>query len=200
MSEQNPVTTDEWRAFLTDFSHAVLTSPEQTVDRFDPSAEGGFITIDRFTPQVRESGWLGAEPCRESDIQEAETRLGCSLPTALRNFYLVSNGWSDAGVFGEDVWPIEKLEWARKADPELVDVWVKDVWGEDAEESQVLENSLIIGYADGGAGDYWLLRTPAAGDASEWTAYQWGPGSASDPEPYDNFATLMAEYGNQLKA
>lgn len=103
-------------------------------------------------------------------------------------------------MFGEDVWPIEKLEWARKADPELVDVWVKDVWGEDAEESQVLENSLIIGYADGGAGDYWLLRTPAAGDASEWTAYQWGPGSASDPEPYDNFATLMAEYGNQLKA
>ncbi|GAA3608808.1 hypothetical protein GCM10022223_26060 [Kineosporia mesophila] len=195
MPDQQPLTVEEWQAFLTEFSRRVLTSPEQTVDRFDPTTELGFVTVPRFSPEVLEKSWLGSDPCSESDIAAAEARLGRALPSRFRNFYLVSNGWTDAGRYGEDVWPIEKIDWLRNADPELVEVWL-EVYDED--EATILKTSLLIGYADGGAGDYWLLKPPSTDTDSEWTAYQWGPGSAGDPEPYENFAVLMSEYFDEV--
>lgn len=192
---QPPLTVEEWQAFLAEFSQAVLSSPDQTVDREDRSTELGYVTVPRFSPEVRHSGWLGRPPCREQDIEVAEARLGRPLPTALRNFYLTSNGWSEAGRFGEDVWPVEEIDWLRDSEPELVEVWA-EVYG--GEELEVIETSLLIGYADGGAGDYWLLKPPSNENTPDWTAYQWGPGSASDPEPFENFAALMRDYFTDL--
>ncbi|MDT5041920.1 MAG: hypothetical protein QOE51_2905 [Actinoplanes sp.] len=188
MSEPSPLTVEEWHAFLTEYSREVLTSKDQERDRALP--DGGFITVPRFTPEVLEGGWLGSAPCSEADVRAVEARLGRSLPPSFRNFYLVSNGWSDAGRYGEDVWRIQDIEWLRDSDfSDLIEAW-EDALSEESFE--VLRVGLLVGYADGGAGDYWLLAPPEPGDQSEWTAYQWGAGSGSSPEPFESFGALMA--------
>lgn len=188
MSATSPLTVEEWRAFLTEYSREVLASEDQEVDRAQPG--GGVITVPRFTREVLESGWLGSEPCSEADIRAVEARLGRSLPPSFRNFYLVSNGWSDAGRYGEDVWRIQDVEWLRDhAFSDLIEAWEGAL---DDDGIEVLRVGLLIAYADGGAGDYWLLTPSASGDETEWTAYQWAAGSGEEPEPFASFGALMA--------
>ena len=188
MSATSPVTVEEWRAFLTEYSRETLASKDQEVDRAQPG--GGVITVPRFSPEVLKSGWLGSEPCSEADISAVEARLGRSLPPSFRNFYLTSNGWSEAGQFGEDVWRIQEIEWLRDGDSsDLIEAWDGAL---DDDGIEVLRVGLLIAYADGGAGDYWLLTPPEAGEESEWTAYQWAAGSGQEPEPVANFGALMA--------
>jgi hypothetical protein len=187
MSASSPVTVEEWRPFLTEYSREVLTSEVQALDRAQPG--GGIITVPRFSPEVRDSGWLGSEPCSDAEITAAEIRLGRSLPPSFRNFYLVSNGWSEAGRYGEAVWRVHQVDWLRVIENDLIEAW--DGVLED-DEIEMLRATLLIGYADGGAGDYWLLTPPESGDESEWTAYQWSAGAGEGPAPFANFGALMA--------
>ena len=189
MSVTGPLTVEQWRAFLTEYSREVLASGDQEIDQAQPG--GGFITVPRFTPEVLASGWVGSEPCREADLRAAEARLGRSLPPSFRNFYLVSNGWPDAGRYGEDVWPVQEVEWLREGgSSDLIEAWEGAL---DDTGMEVLRAGLLIAYAHGGAGDYWLLTPPESGAASsEWTAYQWGAGAGEQPEPFGSFGALMA--------
>lgn len=190
MSVPGPLTVEEWRAFLTAYGREVLALPDEGVDEVMP--DGVLRTVPRFSPEVRESGWLGHEPCGEGEIRALEERLGRPLPPSFRSFYLVSNGWLDAGPFGEDVWPIQEVTWLRDGHSGfLIEAW-SDVLAE--EQVAMLRVSLLIGYADGGAGDYWLLSAPdpASGKDAEWIALRWAAGSAEDPEPFESFGALMA--------
>jgi hypothetical protein len=197
MSVTSPVTVDEWRAFLTDYSREVLTSDDQEFDQLQPG--GQVITVPRFTREVRDSGWLGTEPCTEGDLTTAEARLGRALPPSFRNFYLVSNGWSEAGQYGEDVYPLPEVEWLRDCDSDLIESWEGALADSGME---ILRAGLLIAYANGGGGDYWLLTPPAsdkeaADTEGEWTAHQWEAGSGSEPEPFANFGALMAAQRDQ---
>ena len=188
MSGTAPLTVEQWREFLGEYSRQLLASPNQQLERFTPD---GIITVPRFAPEVQAGGWLGSEPCREADLEAAEGRLGRSLPPSFRNFYLVTDGWTDAGQFGEDVWPLQRVDWLRDTEfGDLIGAW-SDVL--DPDQLAVLESSLIIAYADGGAGDYWLLAPPSAVDQPEWTAYRWAAGAGEDPEPFESFGALMQE-------
>jgi hypothetical protein len=62
------------------------------------------------------SGWQ--PPATESEIREAEARLGISLPPSYRSFLLISNGWRPFYRFEECLFPVQQIDRFRICDPE----------------------------------------------------------------------------------
>jgi hypothetical protein len=62
------------------------------------------------------SGWQ--PPATESEIREAEMRLGITLPPSYRSFLLISNGWRPFHSLGECLFPVQQIDRFRICDPE----------------------------------------------------------------------------------
>ena len=80
------------------------------------------VVFDTISDDLRESGWLGYPPCKEDEILAAEKRLGVTLPSSLRQFYSLTNGWRNINSFVDSILPIEKIDFLPKVDPELTQV------------------------------------------------------------------------------
>ena len=166
MFDTEPLSVDDWRTFLTEYDQ-----------------------------EKRENGTGDAKPCDEGRIRAAEQRLNCTLPPSMRNFYLVSNGWEDAGIAGEDIFPVEQLEWLRESDSaDLITAWA-DVL--DEEELAAVQSGLLIAYGE--SGDYWLLQPPQTGGEAEWTAYEWEAGGGGSPEPHESFGALLLDVRRSVR-
>ncbi|MBV6623811.1 MAG: SMI1/KNR4 family protein [Rivularia sp. (in: Bacteria)] len=100
---------NQWQQFLKRYSLELL-------------ADNSEIEVDE---EVYQSQWMGYEPATETQIVEAEKRLGISLPNSLRNFYLVTNGWRETGYFIYDILPVEKIDWLRIRDSHLYGIAFK---------------------------------------------------------------------------
>ncbi|QXU41067.1 SMI1/KNR4 family protein [Pedobacter sp. D749] len=47
-----------------------------------------------FTTEQTETKWLGNQPATSAEIQEAEIRLGVTLPADYKEFLLITNGFT----------------------------------------------------------------------------------------------------------
>ena len=68
--------------------------------------------------EVNDIKWLGFPPANEQDIIKREGYLGITLPPSYRDFLLTSNGFRYISFFLDNLFPIEKIEWARNTEEE----------------------------------------------------------------------------------
>ncbi|WP_225842957.1 hypothetical protein [Streptomyces albus] len=93
-----------------------------------------------------------------------------------------------------DLHRVGDIGWFTDLEPDLLETWSRfDVF---TDQFPLLKRSLLVGQDDGGSGCYWLLHADSVREDGEWTAYEWWPGDGDDPEPYDDFATLVREAAN----
>jgi hypothetical protein len=182
-----PVTVEQWREYLRDYSAEVLASDELRLAVEEERASW-------LTEGQRKAGWLGFDAAAEAEVVAAEQRLGVTLPPAYRNFLLASNGWNWIGGLVDypvDLLPADEIGWFAELEAELLDAWTDpDAPIFDEEELERLNRCLLISADDGGSGHYWLLHVDAAAEDGEPTVYEWVPGSGGDLEPWDDFAAL----------
>jgi hypothetical protein len=181
------VDTIQWRAFLEQWSRAVLASPD--VENFE------------LPPGVIESGWLGFPGATEEQIAAAETRLGIRLPPSYRAFLQVTNGWRLDGLFGEKLLPVEEIDWFRVQHQGWIDAWMlgwEMAGSPDDKEGEVdyrhLDRTLAISDVGPGGEEIFLLNPAVQTPGNEWEAWffaNWVPGA----DRSDSFWELLqAEY------
>lgn len=107
---------NNWRSLLSELSEVVMG-----LESYDERMLRHFGVPD-LTDADREARWLGFLPAEESEIAETESRLGVTLPTTLREFYRVSNGWRQISDFIYEIVPVQQLTWIREADPEFCEM------------------------------------------------------------------------------
>lgn len=93
-------------------------------------------------------------PAAEEDLTRVGAALGATLPTALRDLYLVSDGVWDATGQWFVIWPLADVAECNHA--------ARQVEGAARKE--------LIGFGDDGTGNPFCVRR-AGGDA----IYYWGP-------------------------
>lgn len=103
------------------------------------------LDLEDIPAEMQKSKWLGYSGATEEEIQEAEVRLGITLPTSYRNFLKISNGWSYFKGYGGEfhLLPVSKIEWfANTYRDEGYEWWDYD---EFDEESQKDEDYFVYG-------------------------------------------------------
>ena len=168
---------EQWQEFLKHYSIELL-------------ADNSDIEVDE---EVYQSKWMGYKLATETQIIEAEKRLGISLPNSLRNFYLVTNGWRDVGYFIYDILPIEKIDWLRLGKSYLYEMACKIEEKQDSsdeycyqEGTQVRRSLAISSWGDAGI---WLLYPGEQDAQGEWAGGHW----ASWKHDIDWWVTSFAE-------
>ena len=77
-----------------------------------------FINIGKLDREVIKDNWLGYPPASEKAIKIREEYLGVSLPNSYKQFLSISNGFRDVSLFLNNLYPVEKIEWARLVEDE----------------------------------------------------------------------------------
>ena len=73
---------------------------------------------------IVKSQWLGFPAATMESILAKEATLGSALPPSYREFLLHSNGFRDISPFLNNLFPIEKIDWARNFEIEQqLSVW-----------------------------------------------------------------------------
>jgi SMI1 / KNR4 family (SUKH-1) len=197
------MTQFDWKSLLTELSLKLI--------EYDKEMSGwvrsdGSTIEPKFTPELRESGWLGYARATEEQIIKAETRLGIQFPPSYREFLEVSNGWMDGGWADLQLWSTEDVDWFSARNQDWIDSWVYEgqaipsvpdnqyfVYGKEQDvvnlRTEYLQNALEIS-SDSGDGDIYLLIPEVVFDDGEWEAWHFGsklPGAAR----YRSFYELM---------
>lgn len=180
MTTPSPLTTAEWHAWLRAYNARLFDSADL---RTAIEEDRQVISQERL-----DAGWAGTEPAGEAAIVAVEERLGVRFPPTFRNFLKVSDGWEYLGPV--DVFGTDEIGWLADIDGDLLEAWDLD-WFQ--EHLAILRRCVMIAHDDGGSGCWWLLHADSVREDGEWTAYEWWPGDGMDPEPYDDFATMVQE-------
>lgn len=194
------MTTEDWRQFLQQLSRTVL----ELDAREQPE-------LRMFSPETHQAGYIGHAGASARQIEQAEVRLGASLPPSYRTFLSVSNGWPQmarAAMPGA-LLPVERLFWIRDHDPEGIMGWGNSDNAPDAtpEQHRAEADDTIyyrMAYIPGllsisGNGDAsCLLLSPQVVDEHGawecWNFAVWHPGFAR----FHAFDAWMAQAHSQL--
>lgn len=113
VSARFPVTAEQWRAYLTEYSDWYLRVTGLSVDDVDDRVPG----LSPLTTRQISARWLGHEPATEQMIGGAEERLGVKLPPSLRGFLLASNGWGPVSEWTDALSSCDDIDWFRNTHP-----------------------------------------------------------------------------------
>ncbi|WP_049560444.1 SMI1/KNR4 family protein [Nonomuraea sp. SBT364] len=126
--------------------------------------------------------WLGFDPASEAQVAALEARLGRVLPPSLREFLLVSNGWTYAGPFVWRLRDTEELGWLRDLEPHATD--------DDGDD--LLARSLLVSLeADAGMV---FLDPDDVDEHGEWAAYDEFSWTAMGPVRHASFYAKMYDF------
>ncbi|MEV5504866.1 SMI1/KNR4 family protein [Streptomyces orinoci] len=195
----------QWQPFLKRWS-------EEWIRAHDPEQDAP------LDDAVVRDGWLGFPPASEARLTAAEARLGRPLPSSLREFLAVTDGWRDAGCFIYRLAGADELAWlADTEEAHWIEIY-EELAGEDdsddladddddgdddgdiaesddfedsdeAAEAAILRRSLRISLeADAGVV---LLDPEDVNEQGEWAAYWLCSWSGNGPERFDSFYHLM---------
>jgi hypothetical protein len=144
-----------------------------------------------FTEEQREKKWLGYKGANEEQIKDAEKRLGVLLPNDYKEFLKVSNGFDCLSNINLTIMPVEKIDYLRTLDAQLVNIWTSDP--DRNEFNHQFSSSILIG---GYQEEQQLLLVPVSNDEWEcWFFAVWSPGETK----YPNFRFYMEEVMTRLK-
>jgi hypothetical protein len=177
MEDRSPVTVEDWKPFLTEFSKEILEEDDRT----------GLTRV--FSDQMHNTGYVGTEPATEQQIEATETRLGKRLPESYRNFLLVSNGWPALGAGSPDhLLSVDQIDLVPSRDNSLVEYGYP--YGSTVKSSIVISG---LNSDTGSEGDGVLMLAPTAlGPDGEWQCFDyasWHPGL----DRYGSFGKRMLE-------
>lgn len=106
----------DWKAFLTTWMQELLRR------------EGD---VPGIHPQVRATNWLGFPGASEAQFQDAERRLGVSLPPSYRAFLRTTNGWRQirdwVPTSAGHLLPVEGIDWFAVREKDWLDTWMTGV-------------------------------------------------------------------------
>ena len=171
----------DWQGFLQAMNDAVLTD--------------GFVDEFSLPADVLDKRWVGYDPATEEQIADVEARLGVRLPPSYRAFLKVSNGWRVCNPYMEDVYPVEKIDFTRTTDADLIAMWEQDrVGAERGGVADIAHTIQISGWTDMAV----LLLNPqkTTGDG-EWEAWFYTdniPGA----EVFPSFWDLMQDQNDGI--
>ena len=198
----------EWKAYLQECSRQIIDAGEDNTPILPEEA-------------IR-SGWLGYDGASSSVIQQAEKRLGVTLPPSLQAFYAASNGWRTVGCFIYEVLPLEKLGWIADLAPRLWEgaVDLEDYYAHEEhmslpEMNYIIQNGQRLpetGYGQGtsvkrslviaqdGDASTWLLDPGTINDKGEWAGGRWSNWNPGMEWISDSFEGLFRdEYETYLR-
>jgi hypothetical protein len=78
-----------------------------------------------FAPDILESNWLGYDGATEEQIQQADRRLGTTLPATYRKFLTVSNGWRMLATEWTGLLPVEEIGWFRELNEKRMNLCIQ---------------------------------------------------------------------------
>jgi SMI1 / KNR4 family (SUKH-1) len=176
-----PVTAEQWRAYLTEYSDWFLRltglTVEDTVPMVGPSAE-----------QVS-ARWLGYEPATEEMIAATEERLAVRLPPSLRGFLLASNGWGAMVSQGADVISsCDEIDWFRNTHPGFFPDEDELAEREDRHVYAIFARCLNVTQG----ADAFLLDTGELSADGEYDAYLFAIKYGTLEPPCKSFSDLIA--------
>ena len=81
-------------------------------------------TIRRaLPPEIVEAAYLGRPGASDAEINEAERRLGATIPPSYKQFLRLTNGWFLAGAFVGWLLPVQQIDRLRPKHEEVVAPW-----------------------------------------------------------------------------
>src|SRR5262249_43567942 len=100
----------DWRDLLTQWNAEMLAKQESRQ----------WLPADKVA-----AGWLGNPGATETQLAQAEARLGVALPPSYREFLSFTNGWHFAGLSIEQVWSTDDIDWlAVRHQRDVIDAWL----------------------------------------------------------------------------
>jgi hypothetical protein len=85
-------------------------------DRKEPHRIEELISNNAVDEQAIKSQWLGYPPATKDAIEAKEKELNVILPPSYKEFLSYSNGFRIVSPFLDNLWPIEKVDWARNTE------------------------------------------------------------------------------------
>lgn len=139
-----------------------------------------------FTQEQVKNKWLGTKPTPETDIKQAEKRLGVEFPTDFKEFLSITNGFSAPNETEPTFVPINKIDFLKNIDNDIIEAY-------SVEEEYSLEEELKSSIVVGGINEeqYFLLLPPDSNN-DEWRYWKfanWIPGA----EEYDDLDSYFTE-------
>ena len=187
-----------WKRFLTDWSREALQWDEFIEDF--KTGESLFYAEehpDMSPPAEIPPDWLGYPGATETQVAEAEARLGITFPPSYRQFLAVSNGWRGLMTDVDHLYSTDDVDWLRVRDPYMIDLALAldlnqctdeeyvayDEHGADIHacyRSRYVPTALQISTRKWGLGDIWLLNPQVVSADGEWEAWhdtgrEYGP-------------------------
>ncbi|PJE95580.1 glucan synthesis protein [Streptomyces carminius] len=181
-----PVTPEEWRAYLTEYSDWYLSGLDEEKLKKLVKYKG----VDER--QVAER-WLGYEPAGERELAETEERLGVRLPPSLRGFLKVSNGWGPVAGWIGGLLPCREIDWFHEVDDTFVDTAEEEVPETEEERAEhreftaFLRRCLTVAYGE----DAFLLDTGKVTADGEYEGYLLAVKYGDFEGPYPSFGALV---------
>ncbi|WP_235855726.1 SMI1/KNR4 family protein [Flagellimonas aequoris] len=149
-----------------------------------------------FSKSHRDNQWLGNEPVEESKILEVESKLNVQLPNDYKEFLLISNGFAATNDIEPAFLPIEEVDYLKKLDNELIEIWTRDGIPEIGEQ---LSKSIVVG---GVMEEQYFLILPPDSKNPKWRYWKfasWIPGE-EEYTSLNNYFESVLDFLNQLIA
>ena len=120
-----------------------------------------------FSEEQIKLKWLGYSPATEGEIKTAEQRLNVVLPKDYVDFLKISNGFYITTNIGSFLLPVDKIDYLKVLEEDLVDIWnehevLKDI-------GDALTRSLLISDKS----EQYILLIPPKTNDDKWQCWRF---------------------------
>src|SRR5207247_2567369 len=140
--------------------------------------------------------WLGYPGATMTEIAQAETRLGMTLPPSHREFLMVTNGWRRTTPYIDKLWSTEEIDWFRVRNQDWIDAFTEGflVYGDrhSGSGSEIKYLQMTLEISDVGDSAIYLLNPQVVTPEGEWEAWFFANWSAGATR-YSSFVDMMRE-------
>lgn len=153
-----------------------------------------------FSDEQVKTKWLGTLVAQDKEICDTEKRLEIKLPGDYLEFLKISNGFPQTSSISCSFLSIDKIDYLKTLDEDLVEIWSKN---EDLKEvGEALTSSILIG---GLNEEQQFLIIPPSEKVSKWRYWKfasWIPGEeefTSLKEYFESDLSFLKEQTKNLK-
>ncbi|MGB1041147.1 MAG: SMI1/KNR4 family protein [Flavobacteriales bacterium] len=147
-----------------------------------------------FSNEQIKNIWIGYNPSNDNEIINIEKKLGITLPKEYKEFMKITNGFSQSTITEPEFYSIDKIDWLKNVDDELINIWKENGLKDIGEQ---LERAIIV--ADSNKEQQFLLISSIGN--KEWKFWKFGnwiPGE-EEYENLENYFEKTLEFLIEIK-